>query len=56
MSAWCLDAMVAEHDIHESRQRNQKNHNDGKSLEEKMGSGKKVTDGKLFAAGECCLG
>jgi len=51
MSAWSLDVMVAEHDIHELRQRNRKNRNNDKLPEEMMDSWQKVTCGKLFIAG-----
>ena len=56
MSAWCLDTMVAAEDRNASRQRNIKQYQEGKSIEDKITEWKRPTGGKVFSAGEVKLG
>ena len=56
MAAWCLDAIVANQDLMESRLRIKKNREDGQSMSEKLKNIKRMTAATMFLCGTTRLG
>ena len=56
MAAWCLDAIVANQDLMESRRRIKKNRKDGQSMSNKLKNIKRMTAATIFLCGTTRLG
>ena len=56
MAAWCLDAIIRNNDLVVSRERIQKDAEEGQSISDKLSKIKRMTAASIFLHGETRLG